>query len=138
MTEPAEEPGRPAGGRRLIGNRRPGRAFIALSALLLVVVVIGAYAVSQGMLGGGDRRVVAEFTGDTDRVTGDFSVTDGWQIHWQNDGEHFEFAIGGDFNFGTVITQDAPGSGVTSPTPTGTFHLEIRATGPWTVQIIQP
>jgi hypothetical protein len=133
----------PARGRRLVGRPiKVGRlAFLAISAAVLIAVILGAYIVlsaRQPALDEANREEIAEFSGEGDQITGSFTVGEGWQIHWQNDGQHFEFAIKGDFDFGTVIDQDAPGSGITSPVPTGTFHLEVTAEGPWSVLILQP
>jgi hypothetical protein len=45
--------------------------------------------------------------------------------------------MSGDRDLGTVVEQDEPGSGVTSPVGGGTFRLEIEAEGAWKIQIVQ-
>ena len=82
--------------------------------------------------------VIAQFDGDGDKTTQAFTVTEGWQIQWETSGTSFDFAITGDRDFGTVIEQDGPGSGITSPVGSGSFRLEITAEGRWSVHIVQP
>lgn len=82
-------------------------------------------------------RSVTEFNGTADETTDAFQVHEGWQLHWETTGEAFAFAITGDRNFGTVVRQEGPGSGITSPIGAGIFRLEIKAKGPWSVRIIQ-
>lgn len=119
------------------GSWRP----IAVVIVLIVVVAIGAYWLFTR--GPGARLVspagstVAQFRGSGDRITEAFSVREGWSIHWENTGDRFAFAISGDRDLGTVVEQEEPASGVTSPVGGGTFRLEITAEGPWSVRIVQ-
>lgn len=104
----------------------------------MVSVAVAVYLVF--LRGSGEpppRTDVAEFSGDGNATTASFSVREPWQIHWETDGESFSYAIRGDRDLGTVIEQESPGSGVTSPVGSGTFHLEITAEGPWQVLIYQ-
>jgi hypothetical protein len=80
---------------------------------------------------------VASFSGEGNQTTDSFSVREGWSIQWQSEGQSFSYAIRGDRDFGTVITVDEPTSGVTNPTGSGTYHLEITAEGAWQVDVIQ-
>lgn len=116
---------------------RPG----ALGAVIIVMVLAaGAY----WMFTNGPGRqllsppgsTVASFSGDRPQTTPSFSVRAGWGIHWESTGP-FSFAIRGDRDFGTVISTDGPGSGITSPTGEGTYFLEVDAAGPWTITISQ-
>lgn len=75
--------------------------------------------------------------GTGDEVSERFEVQEGWQIVWQTEGDAFAFAIRGDPDVGTVVDQTGPSSGVTSIAPTGRFHLEITATGPWSIEVVQ-
>jgi hypothetical protein len=112
-----------------------------VSALIIVGVAIGAYWFVT--LGPGQRIVsppgsdIAEFSGDGDQTTGSFTVRGQWQVHWDNEGDNFAFAIAGDRDLGTIIEQEEPGSGVTNVVAAGTFHLEVTAEGPWSVRITQ-
>ena len=117
-----------------------GRPIIIGLVVLLVVAIAGYWFFTQGpgqQLLSPPGSTVAEFEGDADEVTSSFDVREGWAIHWESSGDAFSFAINGDRDFGTVIDIDEPGNGITSPTGSGTYHLEITADGPWTVTITQ-
>lgn len=112
--------------------------------VVLAAVAVGLYVVWSSRSNGADGsdqsadpNVVAELAGDGDETTDSFDVDEGWQIHWENTGERFAFAITGDTDFGTVIEQDGPGNGITSPVGSGTFQMEVSAEGSWEIQIIQ-
>ena len=70
-------------------------------------------------------------------TSADFEVRVGWQIAWQADGDHLAIAVKGSQDVGRVVDMDGPASGVTSPPVSGRFHLEITATGPWSLTVIQ-
>jgi hypothetical protein len=111
---------------------------VAVAALVLVAAGYGLYYLfGRGTGEPPPRTDVAEFSGDSDATTESFTVQEPWQIHWETEGESFSYAIEGDRDYGTIIEQEGPGSGVTSPVGSGTFHLEITADGPWHVQIFQ-
>jgi hypothetical protein len=123
------------------GRRRPGWIVIALVAILVLVVGIGVYwFLTQGP---GNRIVspagsdITEFNGEGDQTTDAFEVRGQWQVHWENSGASFAFAINGDQDLGTIVQQEGPGSGVTSVVAGGIFHLEITAEGPWEIRIAQ-
>lgn len=124
-----------------IGENRQSRGLpIIIGLVVLLVVVLAGWFLTQGpgqQLLSPAGSTVAEFAGESDQVTDSFSVREGWAIHWESSGDAFSFAIEGDRDFGTVIDIDEPGNGVTSPTGSGTFHLEITADGPWTVRVTQ-
>jgi hypothetical protein len=80
---------------------------------------------------------VAEFSGEADMTTRSFDVRDGWAIRWESTGDHFAYAIRGNPDIGKVIDIAEPGTGVTSPVGSGTFHLEVTADGHWSIQIVQ-
>ncbi len=113
---------------------------VIIGVLLVLVLAAGYWLLTQGpgqQLLSAPGSTVAEFSGDSDQETDSFSVREGWAVHWDSTGDAFAFAIEGDRSFGTVIDIDEPGNGVTSPTGSGTFHLEITADGPWNVRIVQ-
>ena len=114
---------------------------IVIVAVALLVVAIGAYwFLTQGpgqQLLSAPGSTIIEFSGESDQSTDSFTVREGWAIHWESTGDAFAFAIDGDRDFGTVIDIDEPGNGVTSPTGSGTFRLEIVADGPWTMMVTQ-
>ena len=122
-------------------RRRPRWLTAAIAAVLVVVLLLGLYWFMTD--GPGARwlsppgSTVAQFEGSANAITDSFRVRAGWSIHWDSSSESFALAIGGDRQFGTVITLDEPGSGVTSPTGAGTFHLEITALGPWQIRVAQ-
>ena len=121
--------------------RSPSSRSLWLVAGVLVLAVVGLasyYFLTRGTAPNAPARTdVVSFSGDGDDMTESFSVTEPWQIHWETEGETFTFAIAGDREYGVVIEQDGPGSGVTSPVGSGTFHLEVTAEGRWRVQIFQ-
>jgi hypothetical protein len=81
--------------------------------------------------------VVLDISGSGDLTSEPFEVREGWQVQWQTEGEAFTFAIRGDQDLGTIIDEQGPASGVTSPVPTGTFRIEVSAVGPWSIQVFQ-
>lgn len=114
---------------------------LIVSILVIVAVAVGAYwFVTQGP---GQRIVsppgsdISSFSGDGDQTTSSFTVRGQWQIHWENEGNSFTFAIDGDEDLGTIIDQEEPGSGVTNVVAAGTFHLVVTADGPWSIRITQ-
>jgi hypothetical protein len=127
-----------------VGSRRRGRRarVLIVSAIILAAAVVVGYVAIQAFLGPGggpgDPTVVAEFSGDGDQITTDFTVSGDWRIRWQTDGPRFAFAVRGERDLGTIITREGTANGVTSVVPSGTFRLEITAEGPWTVRIEQP
>ena len=114
---------------------------LLVGAIVVIVAVLAAYwFVTQGpgqQLLSPRGSTVAEFSGDGDQTTSPFQVREGWAIHWDSTAAHFAFAIRGDRDFGTIIDIDEPGSGVTSPTGSGSYNLEITADGPWSIRITQ-
>lgn len=82
-------------------------------------------------------ETILELSGSADKVSPDFDVLRGWQIVWQTDGERFAFAVRGDQDLGTIVDQTGSSSGITSLAPAGTFHIEVTATGPWSIKVVQ-
>ena len=85
----------------------------------------------------GPREVVLQFSGTEHDVSASFDVVPGWQIQWQTDGTSLAIAVTGDQNLGVVVNEPGPASGVTSLAPEGTFRLNIVASGPWSITVIQ-
>jgi hypothetical protein len=80
---------------------------------------------------------VLQISDTGNKTTTDFEVRVGWQIDWQVDGKRFAIAVKGSRDLGTVVNVPGPASGVTSPPVDGTYHLEITATGHWSLKVIQ-
>ena len=122
-------------------RRQPRWLTGAVGLAVVAILLVGGYWLMTE--GPGVRLLspagstVAEFTGEGDIATDTFHVRDGWAIRWESTGERFAFAIGGDRDFGTVIDIDEPGSGVTSPTGSGAFRLDVTGEGPWSIVIVQ-
>jgi hypothetical protein len=124
---------------REMTDRGPRRGPIVILAVL-VLLAAGFWFFFYGP--GQDMRsapgsTVAEFEGTGAQTTSSFTVREGWQIHWDSSGDSFTMAIRGDRDFGTVVELDEPTSGITAPTGSGSFFLEISADGEWTATVIQ-
>jgi hypothetical protein len=74
--------------------------------------------------------------GTTDATTATFDVEPGWRITWRTDGESFAYAVTGDQNLGTIVDKKGPASGVTSLSLGGSFRIEIKAVGPWSIVVV--
>jgi hypothetical protein len=122
---------------REITDRRSKRGPIVILAVL-VLLAIGIWFF---LLGPGQRSApgstVAEFEGSGALTTESFTVSEGWQIHWDSNSDSFSMAIRGDRDFGSVVELDEPTSGITAPNGDGTFFLEISGDGDWSVTVIQ-
>lgn len=103
----------------------------------MIVAAMWYFGFGPGQAGGPPGSTVADLSGNANAESETFFVRSGWQIHWETEGERFEYAIEGDRSIGTVISQDGPGSGITSPVPAGNFRIIVRADGPWRIQVIQ-
>jgi hypothetical protein len=127
--------------RRMNLERRNRARAVSISVVALVLVVLGGYWFL--VVGPGQRLVsppgsdIVQFSGESDQTTSEFTVRGQWQVHWENQGDEFSFAITGDKDLGTIVDQTEPGSGVTNVVAAGTFNLQVHASGPWTIQITQ-
>lgn len=112
---------------------------IGVAGLALVVgLVVSFFSYGPGWPIVSPRgSTVASFSGDSDLTTESFRVREGWRIQWESTGATFAMGIDGDLNMGTVVSVEGPETGLTAPPSKGTFHLEIRASGPWTATILQ-
>lgn len=95
------------------------------------------FLVGPGKPGGVPGSELAQLHGDSNAVSDQFNARRGWRIEWENTGQYFSYTIHGDVEFGQVITQNGPGSGITSPVPAGDFFIEVVAQGPWSITVIQ-
>jgi hypothetical protein len=120
-------------------QRRPLLMAVAV-VIGLLVLVAAWWLFTQGpgrALISPPGSTVASFSGQSNQTTDSFSVREGWSIRWESQGPSFSYAIRGDRDFGTVITVDEPTSGVTNPTGSGSYFLDITAEGAWQVEVIQ-
>jgi hypothetical protein len=131
-------------GRREHAGGKPRRfswTLLVVSAVVIIMATGAAYwFVTQGpgqRIVSPPRSDVAQFRGEGDQTTDSFTVRGQWQVHWENRGDSFSFAISGDQDLGTIVNQEEPGSGVTSVVAAGTFHVEVVAEGSWTIRIEQ-
>ncbi|MBA2555949.1 MAG: hypothetical protein H0V12_01155 [Chloroflexi bacterium] len=121
-------------------ERRRRRLRLATIALILLAII--AAAVYWYVNNGPGRAspagsTVVELAGAGNQSTEPFTVRPGWRIEWQNTGDQFFMAITGDRDFGTVVEQQEPGSGVTSPSGAGTYRIDVRAAGEWSITVVQ-
>jgi len=127
-------------GRAYRGLIRRRLTILSVAAVILIVAVmaIGCSPLEAPARSGGDPgSTLVALSGDGDKVSEDFYARSGWSIEWENTGQYFSYTIHGDVEFGQVITQNGPGSGITSPVPVGTFSIEVVAQGPWSIKVIQ-
>jgi hypothetical protein len=82
------------------------------------------------------QQVILALEGDSHDVSDSFEVKPGWQIQWQIDGSSIAIAVTGESNLGVLVDYPGPASGVTGVAQGGVFRLEIAATGPWKVTVI--
>jgi hypothetical protein len=82
-------------------------------------------------------EVIFSIKGTKHEVTDSFEAKPGWQIQWQIEGNAIAVAVSGDPNLGVVINQKGPSSGVAGIAEGGRFALNIVATGPWKVTVIE-
>jgi hypothetical protein len=135
----SDDEGQPVAKRRM--SRRTRIVILLLSAVVVVAVVAGAWVALYGWPNFGGPTgpgTVAEFSGDGNQTTADFTVGEDWEIRWHNEGNQFEMILVGPTSSRALMARSEPGSGTTVPRGSGTFHLEITAEGAWTVTIVQP
>jgi hypothetical protein len=82
-------------------------------------------------------EIIFSIKGTKHEVTDSFEAKPGWQIQWQIEGNAIAVAVSGDPNLGVVINQKGPSSGVAGIAEGGRFALNIVATGPWKVTVIE-
>jgi hypothetical protein len=82
------------------------------------------------------QQVILTVEGDSHDVSDAFEVKPGWQIQWHIDGSSIAIAVTGDSNLGVLVEKPGPASGVTGVAQGGAFRLEIVATGPWRITVI--
>ena len=83
------------------------------------------------------QEIILTLSGTDHDVSDPFEVISGWQIQWQTDGASLAIAVTGDQNLGVIVDEPGPASGVTSLAPAGTFRLDIAASGPWSITVVQ-
>jgi hypothetical protein len=83
------------------------------------------------------QEIILTLSGTEHDVSAPFEVISGWQIQWQTDGASLAIAVTGDQNLGVIVDEPGPASGVTSLAPAGTFRLDIAASGPWSITVVQ-
>jgi hypothetical protein len=85
----------------------------------------------------GTPEVIFSIEGNKHEVTDSFKAKPGWQIEWQIEGDAIAVAVTGKPNLGVVINQKGPSSGVAGIADGGKFALNIVATGPWKITVIE-
>jgi hypothetical protein len=83
------------------------------------------------------REIILQVSGTEHDVTDPFDALPGWQMQWQTEGTSIAIAVTGKQNLGTVVDEEGPASGVISLAPAGMFQLNVAATGPWSITVIQ-
>jgi hypothetical protein len=80
---------------------------------------------------------ILQLSGTGDETSADFDVRFGWQIQWQSEAGRITISVTGDQDLGVVVDVPGPASGVTSPPAEGKLRLEIKADGPWSINVTQ-
>ena len=127
------------------GRRRLDPRFIrmATGGLIFIVLVVVGYWASQAFMHaspvrpGASAGTVTKFSGDGDMTTEPFTVAEGWEIRWSNQGRIFSMTLR-DGSTRDLMSREEPGRGTTVPRGSGTYRLVIRAKGSWSVEIVQP
>ena len=78
---------------------------------------------------------MSPLSGSADLTTDPFTARGVWQLDWETSGETFALTIDGEPDIGQVIDQSGAGKGTISPIPAGTFRIQVRAAGPWTIRV---
>lgn len=84
----------------------------------------------------GTPEIIFTIEGAAHEVTDSFEAKPGWQIQWQIEGDAIAVAVSGKPNLGVVINQKGPSSGVAGIAEGGKFALNIVATGPWKITVV--
>jgi hypothetical protein len=113
--------------------------WVAFALVFAIVVLAGIWflILGPGRQGGPAGSVLVELSGNGDTTSVEFFARHGWQIQWETEAESFQLSIHGDPEIGPAIDQEGPGSGVTSPVPSGTFRLEVKSDGSWSLNVVQ-
>ena len=82
-------------------------------------------------------EIIFSVHGTKHEVTDSFEAKPGWQIRWQIEGNAIAIAVSGDPNLGVVINEKGPSSGVAGIAEGGKFALNIVATGPWKITVLE-
>ena len=85
----------------------------------------------------GPQQVVLSIKGSDHDVSDAFEVEPGWQIVWESQGTSLAIAVTGDQGLGIVVDEAGPTSGAIPIAEGGIFRLEIAASGPWSIRVIQ-
>lgn len=118
-------------------RRNPLAAFVIVIAAAVAAVAGWYWLAGPGRSGGEAGAVLMQLSGRGSANSESFVARDGWQIHWQTEGTRFQISIDGDVDIGVAVEQAGPGSGITTPVPTGTFSLSVDAEGPWMLEVTQ-
>jgi hypothetical protein len=106
----------------------------ALSATASPIVAQSLPA-SPTLQSGPSPAVLLRMGGESDATGGEFEVRPGWQITWRTDGQSFAFSVTGDQDMQNIVEKRGPASGITSLAPGGTFKIEVKAVGPWSIVV---
>ncbi len=113
-----------------------------LAAAMLASASAGAAttgnAASAGtaVSGGGPEPVVV-FAGTGNRTTPSFQVDSAWEVAWDTTGRRFQLVLESTESQipSIVADQVQAGSGTRNYVNPGTYSFEVRADGPWRVEV---
>jgi hypothetical protein len=85
------------------------------------------------------NTVVTTFSGSGSKYTLPFTVKDGWEVQYDQDGDSFQLsAYHPDGVIVDILVEtDRPGKGDSYEPKGGKYYLGVNATGNWTIKIVQ-
>ena len=86
---------------------------------------------------GGGPEPVAAFAGTGNRTTPSFQVDSAWEVAWDTTGRRFQLVLESTESQipSIVADQVQAGSGTRNYVNPGTYSFEVRADGPWRVEV---
>lgn len=94
-------------------------------------------AASGGTASEGTAEPVAVFAGTGNRTTASFEVESAWEVAWDTTGRRFQLVLESTESQipSIVADQVQAGSGTRNYVNPGTYSFEVRADGPWRVEV---
>ncbi len=81
--------------------------------------------------------VVAEYSGEDDKVTEIYEIKGPWEVHWESTGRIFQLYVydENERRVTTAANKTRGGSGIYENSDSGSYYLEVKAVGDWELTI---